>query len=192
MQGISLASHGKQIKTTAVKLLKEVNAMVVADTLDAIEKRKKSPDSSANQTPDIQTTAHHYADYINHKILAKSSMVGFGPLLLKKEYIKANSGDPFFWLSLSLSIYIYIYTHISVGNHLGVFAWSHSSKDQGLDCGWMSSVPPNSIKWEVLNFIFYKLPRDDVISSALLQYGWNVTISPIMKFYTITIADSQD
>jgi hypothetical protein len=53
MQGISLASHGKQIKTAAVKLLKEANTLVVADTLDTTEKGKKSPDSSANQTPDI-------------------------------------------------------------------------------------------------------------------------------------------
>jgi hypothetical protein len=87
-------------KTAAVKLLKEANAMVVAGTLDTTEKRKKSPDSSANKKPDIQTTAHHYADYINHKILAKSPMVGFG-LLLKKEYTKANT---FFWLYIYISV----------------------------------------------------------------------------------------
>lgn len=36
---------------------------------------------------------------------------------------------------------------------------------------------------------FYKLPKDDVLSPALLHQALDVTISPIMRLYPITIGD---
>jgi hypothetical protein len=70
------------MKTADAKLLKGANAMAVAVTPDTVEKRKKSPAPSKNQTPDIQPTGHLYTDYTNHKILAKDPRIVFGPLLL--------------------------------------------------------------------------------------------------------------
>jgi hypothetical protein len=113
-----------------------------------VEKRKKSPAPSKNQTPDIQPIAHHYTDYINHKDLAKDPRVVFGPLfLLSGEY--TSSGEEALKLMLE--------THFP--GSVKICEWD-TAKEPSLGLtvqgtrdwtllGW--TVSHNKIRWEVLS-----------------------------------------